>query len=412
MIDEGVRSGEGVTTADGESGSPPGSLNGPVPGTPDPGTGVVASLGNADSLYRLLVSSIQDYGIFLLDPTGHVASWNIGAERIKGYTAREIIGQHFSRFYPEEDRASRKPWMELEVAARVGRFEDEGWRVRNDGSQFWASVIITALRDESGKLVGFAKVTRDLTERVIAEETRLADARRVAEADAANRAKGEFLAAMSHELRTPLNAIAGYADLLAAGIGGTVTAQQAGYLDRIRTSGEHLLSIINDILNFTSIEAGQIAYEVKPVSLCKVIDAAIPMVEPQAALKEIRVARLPGDDAVAAADRSRVEQILLNLLSNAVKFTGSGGSIVMSCETTVGQVALRVRDSGSGIPADQLESIFEPFVQVGRSFANPHDGTGLGLAISRDLARAMGGDLVAESSPGNGSVFTLTLPAA
>ncbi|MHB1225119.1 MAG: PAS domain-containing sensor histidine kinase [Gemmatimonadaceae bacterium] len=412
MIDEGVRGGEDVATEDVESEPPPGSHVGPGSGIPDPGANIVGSIGDRDSLYRLLVSSIQDYGIFLLDPTGHVASWNIGAERIKGYTAREIIGQHFSRFYPDEDRASGKPWMELEVAARVGRFEDEGWRVRNDGTQFWASVIITALRDGSGELVGFAKVTRDLTERRIAEETRIADARRVAEADAANRAKGEFLAAMSHELRTPLNAIAGYADLLAAGIGGTLTTQQSGYLDRIRSSQEHLLGIINDILDFTSIEAGQIAYDVQPVSLCGVIDAAIAMIEPQAESREVMVERLPGDDAVAAADRSRVEQILLNLLSNAVKFTGQGGSIVMSCETSRHQAILRVRDSGVGIPEDRLESIFEPFVQVGRTLANPHDGTGLGLAISRDLARAMGGDLAAESSPGNGSVFTLTLPAA
>src|SRR5262245_20478407 len=149
------------------------------------------------NLHRLLVESVRDYAIFALDKTGHVISWNIGAERIKGYKASEIIGRHFSTFYPEEDIARGKPDWELQVAADVGRFEDEGWRLRKDGTEFWANVIITALRNERGDLVGFAKVTRDLTERKRGEERAIADARRVAAAEAANRTKSEFLAAMS-----------------------------------------------------------------------------------------------------------------------------------------------------------------------------------------------------------------------
>ena len=143
------------------------------------------------SLYQLLIETVRDYAIFVLDPTGHIATWNMGAERLKGYTANEIIGSHFSRFYPPEDIEARKPWWELEVATREGRVEDEGWRIKKDGSRFWANVVITALRDESGTLVGFAKVTRDLTERRRSELKAIEDARHLAESQAANRAKSE-----------------------------------------------------------------------------------------------------------------------------------------------------------------------------------------------------------------------------
>ena len=362
----------------------------------------------AEGLYRLLVDSVRDYAIFALDPTGHVLSWNAGAERFKGYTASEIIGKHFSIFYPMEDRW--KPPRELEIATETGRFEEEGWRVRKDGSRFWASVVITALRDERGTLVGFAKVTRDLTERRQAEQQRLEDARRVAISEEANRTKAGFLAAMSHELRTPLNAIAGYADLLLTGIGGEVSEQHREYLERIRGSQQHLLAIINDILNFSRIEAGQLKYDRVRVPLKEAVEAVLPMVEPQAKLKQLKIASDLNADALALADQSKVEQIALNLLSNAVKFTPVGGSINIDAGTSGHQVTLRVRDTGIGIAAGDLKAIFQPFVQVGRSLTSPHEGTGLGLAISSDLARGMGGRLDVESTVGQGSTFTLTLP--
>src|SRR5215211_6747183 len=194
----------------------------------------------------------------MLDPDGRVASWNEGARRIKGYEAEEILGRHFSVFYPEEARATGFPDHELEVARAVGRFEDEGWRIRKDGSRFWASVIITALFADDGTLIGFAKVTRDLTERREAQQREIEDARRVAQAEAANHAKSGFLAAMSHELRTPLNAISGYAQLMQEGIGGPVSEQQLEYLSRIRASQQHLLGIVNDLLNYSRVEAGQV----------------------------------------------------------------------------------------------------------------------------------------------------------
>ena len=188
-------------------------------------------LRTSEERLRILIGSVKDYGIFMLDPDGRVASWNEGARRIKGYESEEIVGQHFSVFYPEPARSAGFPDYELEVARAEGRFEDEGWRLRKDGSRFWANVVITALHRDDGSLMGFAKVTRDLTERRLAQQRELEDARRLAESEAANRAKTGFLAAMSHELRTPLNAISGYAQLIQDGIAGPVTAAAAGVPD-------------------------------------------------------------------------------------------------------------------------------------------------------------------------------------
>ena len=396
--------------------------------------------------FRLLVQSVKDYAIFMLDPQGYITTWNAGAQHIKGYAADEIIGKHFSTFYPAEDRASGKIERELEIATRVGEYEEEGWRIRKDGSRFWANVLITAVRNTTGELVGFAKVTRDLTERRWAHERAIEDARRIAseeaarsaaeqravelralaeqlgaqaaelerrsvEAETANRAKSEFLAAMSHELRTPLNAIGGYAQLIQLGLSGPVTDEQMEQLERIQRSQQHLLGIINDILNFSRIEAGQVAYDIGPVAVHAVVDAVAPMVSLQAREKRLslRIARC-APTLVARADHAKVEQILLNLLSNAVKFTAEGGEIELTCGTTDKRVSVGVRDTGIGIPADQIDAIFAPFVQVGRSLASPKEGAGLGLAISRDLARRMGGELTVANAPGRGAVFCLELP--
>lgn len=364
-------------------------------------------------LALLLVESVNDYAIFALDATGHILSWNRGAQRFKGYEAHEIIGRHFSAFYSPEERAEGKPDSELVIAADVGRFEEEGWRIRKDGSRFWASVVITALRDESGELVGFAKVTRDLTERRLAEHQALEDARRLATAEAANRAKGEFLATMSHELRTPLNAIGGYIDLLLLGIRGELNDQQREDLIRVQRSHKHLLAIINDLLNFSRLEVGRVSYEIAPVRMADVLGAVHAMMGPLAATGKIG---LDWDDcdeqAIVLADESKLEQILINLLTNALKFSQAGDTVSISCHDGDDQVRITVRDTGIGIAEDKLESIFEPFVQIGRSLSSAHEGTGLGLAISRDLARAMNGDLTVRSQPGEGSEFTLTLPDA
>jgi len=233
------------------------------------------------------------------------------------------------------------------------------------------------------------------------------------EANEANRAKSAFLAAMSHELRTPLNAIIGYVDLITLGIHGAVTAAQADALERVRRSGQHLLVLINDILNFARLEAGRINYRIRAVPVAEVLATAADILAPQISAKKIRYRErndCPG--AAVRADREKLVQILINLLGNAVRHTAAGGEIEVRCERGQSTVRFSIRDTGPGIPADKLEAIFEPFVQVETTHDGERHGTGLGLSISRDLARALNGDVTVTSELGRGSTFTVSLPVA
>jgi PAS domain S-box-containing protein len=375
-------------------------------------------IAESEHVYQLLVQSVLDYAIFVLDPEGHIRTWNPGAQRLKGYSRAEIVGQHFSIFYTDSDRNARLPEHELEVAAAEGRFEDEGWRVRRDGTSFWANVILTALRVD-GELVGYAKVTRDLTERKFAETQRerlLEQERNAREAaEGANRAKADFLAAMSHELRTPLNAIAGYLQLLEMGIHGELAGSQADALRRIRRNQQYLLVLIEDLLQFTRVQSGHLEVRRDDVPVSEVVAGIEALVGPSAAARALRFeCGGCGPELRVSGDRERIEQVLLNLISNALKFTAPPGEVVVSAHAAGDRVRFQVRDEGPGVAGDKLEKIFEPFVQV-RELATPdssRQGLGLGLAISRELARAMGGDLEVESVAGSGATFTLTLPAA
>lgn len=630
-------------------------------GTPPRADGEVGDGPRPDALARLLIESVHDYAIYALDVEGRVVDWPESARRVKGYTAEEVLGRDYEIFYTAEARAAGEPREALRVAAAEGRLETEGWRVRKGGVAFWANVVVTPLFDADGRLIGFGKVTRDLTEEKRAEEKRAEeDARRLireqaaraaaeaaeqrarlaaevsqalassldyeetlrrvarlavprladwceidlvgqdgvisrvavahfdpvegeravstaespaadagamavirtgesklvetvtddllawiardeehlellrargiesymavplnargrrlgaitfmmagsgrrcdetdlmiaedvgrrmamaidnallfreverarvrfeeqaieleeqadelraqaaeleemqveleltndelqranedlrlktgeaeaarAEAERANAAKSHFLATMSHELRTPLNAIAGYTELLELEVHGPITPDQRHDLSRIRRNQVHLLGLINDVLNFARIEAGQVHYRIEPVALEMVLVETESLIGPQLRQRELVHRRRPGDPEVRVlADPERVQQIILNLLSNAIKFTQPGGRIELDWKASEDVVSVRVRDTGIGIPPDRLETIFEPFIQINRDRISDADGVGLGLAISRDLARAMGGDLIVTSEVGVGSTFTLTLPRA
>jgi PAS domain S-box-containing protein len=387
--------------------------------------------------FRLLVESVRDYAIFLLDPAGRVVSWNIGAERIKGYRAAEIIGRHFSCFYPEADARAGKCERELKLAARDGRHEDEGLRVRKDGTTFWANVIITALRDKRGKLVGYAKVTRDLTEPRRAEEARLRlaqaeqenhlqdevlrreEAARVAVegardlADAANRAKDEFLASISHELRTPLTAILGWANMLTA----TTTmdeAKRARALQTIERNAARMAQLIEDLLDVSRITTGKLRLDLAPVELPSVIEAAVDAVLPSAIAKGIRIEQdlAPGAGLIHG-DAGRVQQVVWNLLSNAVKFTPAQGCVRVSLARRGAHVEIGVQDSGRGIEPRFLPHVFERFRQADGDAARATGGLGLGLAIVKELVELHGGTVEARSEGlGRGATFTVRLPVA
>jgi PAS domain S-box-containing protein len=369
---------------------------------------MTAALEASEEHFRMLVQGVKDYALFLMSPAGVISTWNPGAERIKGWKAHEIIGQHFSVFYPEEDVRAGKPPRELVIAARDGKYEEEGWRVRKDGSLFWASVLITALRDERGQLRGYAKVTRDLTERRRFEQALVEKNR---ELERAIRAKDRFLASMSHELRTPLNAIIGFTGTLLMRLPGPLTAEQEKQLRTVQASGKHLLSLINDLLDLAKLNSGKVTLRPEPVVCQEVMREVAESLKPAAAERGLTLeVAAPEAQVVVRADRRALSQILLNLANNALKFTDRGGvRLELAAGEGGGRVGISVVDTGVGISREDRERLFQPFAQVGDEALRERGGAGLGLHISRRLAELMGGEITVESEPGRGSRFTLLL---
>jgi signal transduction histidine kinase len=305
----------------------------------------------------------------------------------------------------------------IEQAVRTKRiFELEHRVVRADGTPGWMYFRAVPMLSAQGDIVEWIGMASDVTRRKLTEE---ALHETTVQAETANRAKSDFLAAMSHELRTPLNAIAGYAQLMAMGVHGPVTEAQLVALGRMQQSEQHLLSLVNDVLNFAKIEAGRVEYHIRDTSLEEAVASVASMMEQQFISRRLIFKADVDSSIVVRADGDKVQQILLNLLSNAAKFTEPGGEIAIDTADAPARddgsprlVLVRVRDTGIGIAYDKHDAIFDPFVQLGRGLKSQVEGAGLGLAISRDLARGMGGDLSAESTPGVGSTFTITLPAA
>jgi hypothetical protein len=379
-------------------------------------------LRRSEERFRLLIEGVSEYAIFMLDANGRVATWNVGAERIKGYKADEIIGQHFSIFYPEEARASGWPEHELQVAAETGSFVDNGWRVRKDGTTIWANVTITALRDDSGRLMGFAKLTRDMTEakRVEAMEVvsqqreEMLDAERSARMSAqrATRLKDEFLATLSHELRTPLSAILGWSQVLlrdGPSKGPDATRQAIEVIDR---NARAQVQLIDDLLDLSRIMTGKLRLDLHQLSFSSVIEAAVDSARPTADTKGIRLKSLLGArDDIVSADAARLQQVVWNLLTNAIKFTPKGGQVHVLLQRVNSHIELSVSDTGIGIPASYLPQVFDRFSQKDSSTARVYGGLGLGLAICKQLVELHGGTITAASlGVGLGATFTVRLP--
>jgi len=366
------------------------------------------ALRDGEERFRLVVEGVQDYGIFALDPQGHVVSWNTGAERIKGWAADEILGAHFSRFYPPETR-DRLPATMLARAARDGAAEDEGWRVRKDGARFWANVVITALFNEAGELRGFAKVTRDITERKRSEEA-LWGARE--EAVAASRAKSEFLSRTSHELRTPMSAILGFAQVLELDADDLAPAHRTA-LEQILKAGRHLLSLIDELLDISSIEAGGADIAHEDVDLVDLVHEATGLTGPIFPAAGLTFETdLPAAPLMVRGDRRRIVQVLLNILSNAAKYNRSGRLVRLTCRPDGDLARIEVMDDGPGVPQADVPRLFTPFDRLDLQRVKGVEGTGLGLALSKRLVESMGGAIGFRnrSAPESGAIFWFTLP--
>ncbi len=375
----------------------------------------------SEERFRLLVEGVTDYAIFMLDVNGFIATWNSGAARIKGYQPDEIIGQHFSKFYPQDAVQSGWPEHELRTAAAEGRFVDEGWRLRKDGSRFWAHVTITALRDAQNRLRGFAKLTRDLTERKRtealeasgAERDALLEAERSARmlAQRSARIKDEFLATLSHELRTPLNAILGWTQLL-RGRAAHEPADLAKGMEVIERNARAQVRLIDDLLDLSRIMSGRFRLDVQQISLIEVVRGALDSIEPSAQTKGVRLETvLDPQSVIVSADAARLQQVFWNLLTNAVKFTPKGGKVQVVLQRVNSHIEFSVADTGIGISADFLPHVFERFSQKDSSSHRRYGGLGLGLAIAKQLVDLHGGSIFAKSmGEGQGATFVVNLP--
>ena len=357
------------------------------------------TLRQSEERLRLMIENVQDYAIFMLDPSGHIATWNLGAERIKGYKAAEIMGQHFSVFYSSEDVASGKPARELEIAVREGRVEDEGWRVRKDRTQFWANVVITALHDSQGTLQGFAKITRDMTNKQRVEQLQLAD-----------KQKNEFLAMLAHELRNPLAPIRNGVELLKMSRSALPEIQATTRM--MERQIIHLVRLVDDLLDVSRIVTGKIHLDKEPIDVAEFVDRAIEEVQPtiDARGHELMLSR-PARQIIVEGDMVRLAQVVSNLLANAAKYTEEASQIWLTVEADDNYVLIRVRDQGIGMAPEELTRVFNLFEQADSSISRFRGGLGIGLTLVKRIVELHGGSVTA-TSPGEsqGSEFVVRLP--
>jgi PAS domain S-box-containing protein len=355
---------------------------------------------NPEEQYRLLTENVKDFAIFLLDKDGRIATWNTGAERITGYGEAEAIGQPFALLFRPQDIINREPEKELLIAAEKGRSEDERWHTRKNGSQFWAMGVVTPLWDDGGKLRGYAKIMRDITDRKRAE-TDLAEA---------NRRKDDFLAMLAHELRNPLAPVLNGLQILRMEQTVSPNGQQA--IDMIDRQAKHLTRLVDDLLDISRITTGKISLRKERVELHPVVTHAVETVRPLTDSRKHQLSvSLPSEAVWLEADPARLTQVLANLLNNAAKYTEPGGHVQLSAERQGSEVIVRVRDTGIGILPEMLPRIFESFVQADRSIDRAQGGLGIGLTLAKSLVEMHGGKIEARSpGVGKGSEFVVRLP--
>jgi PAS domain S-box-containing protein len=369
------------------------------------------ALLEAERRFRILVQGVTDYAIFMLDPDGRIANWNSGAERIKGYKADEITGEHFSRFYTAEDVEAGIPKKALETARETGRYEAEGWRVRKDGSRFWASVIIDAIHDENGELIGFAKITRDMTEKRAAQQ-QLEESREQLFRAQKMEALGQLTGGLAHDFNNLLTAILSACELAARSSDKPEKLKRM--LDGIRNSAQRGAGLTKQLLAFARAQQ----LEIKQIDLKAFFADVSTLLRPSLRSNIEVVTELPDSLWPVDADAGALELALLNLAFNARDAMKDGGELKISAKNVVlngrpddlkgEHVALTVTDTGSGIAADVMERVFEPFFTT-KGFG---EGTGLGLSQVFGFAKQIGGAITVESKPNHGATFTLYLPVS
>jgi PAS domain S-box-containing protein len=364
-----------------------------------------------DDPFKLLAQSIVDYAIYMLDPDGNVTSWNVGAERIKGFSTDEIIGKHFSTFYTDEERAAGTPAKALATAAREGKYEAEGWRVRKDGSRFWASVVVDPIRNDQGELIGFAKITRDMTEKREIQQ-RLEESREQLFRSQKMEALGQLTGGLAHDFNNLLTAILGATDLALRNINDPDKVRRM--LDGVRNSAQRGASLTRQLLAFARAQP----LEIRRVDLKQFFSDVTTLVRPSLRSDIEVVTEISDQLWPVDADAGALELALLNLAFNARDAMPEGGRLKVSAQNVVlngepdglhgEHVAIKITDTGTGMSPEVMERVFEPFFTT-KSFG---EGTGLGLSQVFGFAKQIGGAITVESTPGEGSAFTLFVPAS